>query len=1142
MFIKNKFFTLCCGWLALSIVSGCTAIPSRSAERTIKLREEINQKWTNELLSYAFEAAQGAAIADSISVSGPHGIIPAQLSDVEFWPGTNFVKSARILFIEKSLEPLATHTYKVSYGTAATPKADSDLKVSVGERQVELSTARIGARLLVGEKTYDAPALAGEVPGPLQSLRLGDGAWGGGSTPYGELKVKSYSAKLVESGPVLTRVECRYVLADDTAATFTSELAAGDSKLLWKVEVSQDRPGQGVDFQLGKVPGVTQVFVPKGWGQWAKDRTMALTPSNEPFARLAPSHSIVHVFADSPASVVLKGDAGELRIASRNSGAWVDPVKPFTYGGFESWHLTMIPKAWENWKRKQVPMTYAPDGSVGMKVSFASGRRLWSTGSGESVVGERLNEVKDMVLAWDSDPNLQHPRLFMSKAEVEAAQKSAKPAGAIQTWGGGGDVSGRATWGYLSAGSTKEAAATSKVVEQLRSQLGMLGDYDTMRYGIATAGMYDALIDTDLITPQERRMFRAQLAYLAYISADPITWSIERGMHSGNPNMSISYTLTQGIIAYAIPDHPMAKTWTDYATKWMDHWLDTEVGANGEWLIEGAHYNQVSITPLVVYAIAAKRGGGRDFINDPRLKKLMLFMAKQWTPADPQRSNMRIPPPVGRGAQGNTSGLFGVMARATAESDPAYSQVMQWMWSQQGYYLDISDYRLGGFEPLYPDRTLPAKKPEWKSELFPQLGVVFRNAVGDPAEHYLNIISHTDSQKNLDIWTPEIGTIASWFAYGKPVSTQFAFAMGYSERHDLFRGGVQLARNWGAPEDSKTPNGNYTTTTPQGFSTFPSVDYVAASYDLLHPDDKNWFPENVPAWPKIKAATKSVLNWKRQAMYMKDASALGPHYLLLRDTATGGQPTMWQSWSLTEKIGTPEQAKDSASFLKDKPGSKPVPASELPSGNRYTAVGQFGVDLEYFIASPTNTPRSTLRFGGPGGSNIVAEYQDLLHLQLPGDGSYFVAIFPRTQGQVAPAFSTLGGGKVIKVSGAFGTDYGFLSESAGKATAEGAAFEGTASAVQERKGVSTLVLSAPGKVSYKGYVLSSPVASSLRVEPKAITLNIAGEAKSNLVTLGSPRALRLAVSTPGVQLKAVGKGQYQLTVPGNVNSVQLSPA
>ena len=80
----------------------------------------------------------------------------------------------------------------------------------------------------------------------------------------------------------------------------------------------------------------------------------------------------------------------------------------------------------------------------------------------------------------------------------------------------------------------------------------------------------------------------------------------------------------------------------------------------------------------------------------------------------------------------------------------------------------------------------------------------------------------------------------------------------------------------------------------------------------------------------------------------------------------------------------------------------------------------------------------------------MPDFQDLLHLQLPGDGTYYVAIYPRPREEAAPAFTALDNGKIIKVVSLFGTDYAYLSLADDTATAEGVTFRGTAASVQQR--------------------------------------------------------------------------------------------
>lgn len=1134
--LVNRYSSL---WatICFSLIS---IVSAHAAEKTIVLKDHIGLTWTNEFVSYPMQFDKGACGVGSLAVVSGGKTIPAQLTDVELWPGTQFVKKANVAFVVDTLTPQATNNYSVRFAASGTPaKPASDLGVKPADGSVEISTAKVSVKMALGEKTFDPPASAKDVPGPLLSLRNSTGNWAGGSALYGDVTVKSWSSKLIEQGPVVATVESRYELTNGTVAVLTSKVVAGDSAVLWSVNVKGDSPDAGVDLQFGRLPGVKEAQIPKTWGQWGMNpKTLALTGSPKSFGGLSPNTSVANIWKTDPTTVRLISEGGpDIQLASRNIGAWGDPVKPLTYGGIDQFDLEMIPKAWSHWQRRRLPLTYTAEGDFSMKVSFVGGQRFWNVSNGLPVVGERLNVVKDYVLDWPAKPGLVHPHLFMSKEEVHTAWKNHTPDQAqIQQLSAIiHDVAGYSLEAYLLSNGDKEVAVKARTVQQFKGMMAMLADYDVMRYGVVQLALYDALINTDLLTPDEKKLYRSQMALFGYRMADPMMWSIERGMHSGNPNMSISYTLTLGLTACLIPDHPMAKTWSDYATAWMNKWLTDCVGPNGEWKLEGAGYSQVSLTPLIAYAVAARGAGFHDFLSDPRFRKLMMYEAKHWTPADPQRNSGRVSPAVGRGTSGNSTGLFGIVARATAKSDPELSKTMQWMWQKSNYNDSFGDWRMGGFEIIYRDRKLPAETPKWGSELFPSQGVIFRNGVGDPAENYLNILATNDSTKNLDIWTPEIGAVAHWHALGKPVAKQFAFAVGYNERHELMRNGVALARNWGAPGDSKLPFGYYTTATLNGFSALDRVDYVGATYNNTKVDDRDWFPENVPAFPKVTAATSSNLRWTRQSLFMKDDAPGGPHYLVLRDTTKGGQPTTWQFWTLSEKVGTPDQVKD-ANFLADKPGEKILPARELPAGNRYTVIGQFGIDLDYYIANPTNTPRSTLRYGGA--YNHIPEYQDVMHLQLPGDGAYFVAIFPHMAGTVAPAFNTLGDGKIIKVAGAFGTDYSFLSDIKADAKDEQVIFSGTAGAVQDRAGSVVLALSAPGSVGIRDLALTASIPVSARIEAQTAKLTLAKDGKGGDVTLKAPGAWKLAKAQKGVKVIAKG-GVFTISVPAGTQTVSL---
>ncbi|MFH1918866.1 MAG: hypothetical protein ABIP48_03120 [Planctomycetota bacterium] len=107
--------------LGVIIVAGVCR-PGTAGEHEIVLKEHVSRRWTNELLSYPFEAAEGACRVDSVTLRGPEGPEPVQLSDVEYWPATRTVKSA-MLWLVADLAPLAANVYTVGYQAA--PSTDA---------------------------------------------------------------------------------------------------------------------------------------------------------------------------------------------------------------------------------------------------------------------------------------------------------------------------------------------------------------------------------------------------------------------------------------------------------------------------------------------------------------------------------------------------------------------------------------------------------------------------------------------------------------------------------------------------------------------------------------------------------------------------------------------------------------------------------------------------------------------------------------------------------------------------------------------------------------------------------------------------------------------------------------------------------
>jgi hypothetical protein len=1221
-------------------------VHSKAGEQQIHLRDFLDQRWTRELLSYPLTVPKGACDACSVTLTGPQGAVPVQLSGITYWPGGRWVKSATFSFIT-DLAPLAEDTYTVHYGKTPATAMPTELAVTPGDHQVEITTPHFGARVLLGERTFAQPVSADQVPGPVCGMRMADGTWFGGSALYGPGKVTRYHAVLTDSGPVFARAVVTYTYEDGNTLEMRLQCAAGDNSLRVETRVARSQPNDGINLILSRgLPPFRFQVQDEGYKdracfdqskgnthlEWAEIPLSAYTapkdrkiwpyltkPGSELITTLTPWEDSFGSFTQARIRLKLEGTTREVQLRSLNPGAWVEP-RPIEE--IFSPHLDPDPAKglWAKWEDKLMPLWREPNGDIVLQVNAVQGARIWTISDCLSMPGVaalmefvkyvpestfppatrptiayRLNDVKDYILTWKGDVGT-HPHMFLSKPELDAtwARGDADPVLLKELLATGRAPSPEsiaytpnfpytaALGAYLLSGGSPEVAAQTQLLARLRQALR----YDLYGYQFGVAGvpapiLYDALIDSPVVPAAEKTILRSRMAYYAYRLTDPAVWSAERGYCSGNQNMTVTWEISRGLTACAIPEHPMARQWYRKSEQMMEYFLDHMVGPAGEWPEAMGDHGRQSLDMLLAFAVASTNSGLHDYVNDPRMKRLVLWWAKMETPRDPRarggvdrgvRPNLRYMPAMGRDRMGGPGATCGVMARQTRTTDPDYSAILQWAWQEEGASKRI--VHLGGFSYLACDSLLPAKQPAWTSEVFPYTGAMLRHGLGTPNEHQVLLYS---GDHFAAFYPGHIGSFPNIFAYGVPVAGTFPGP--YEGQDELLQCHVALAHGVGTVQERTAvagyhgcaananmwewPNGQTARFGEHGglanvssFSSLSRQDYAAVDVALHYPRSMrlNWMTD-LPAWPPVPTAGKPPVDWRRQVLFLKDDDPANAAYLLIRDTVKGGQPTMWQMWTVSEKIGTPEEVKNLEAFLADKPGHTTVPAHAL-KGDRFTAIGQLGVDVDYYIAAPTDTPRSTLRYGNDQAFQSLIklqqpEYQDLLHLQMPGDGAYFVAFFPRKRAVPAPAFTTLGKGLIIKTTGDFGTDYGFLSALEATASGEGAHFTGTAGSVQDRKGGLVLSLGAKGTVQYREISLAADFPCSLGAKAKALTIELpatlqppaftmASPFPGGTVTVNAPGTWRLAKPLPGVKFVKTEKG-WSLTVPPGIHTVELTP-
>lgn len=1113
--------------IALLAVAGAMEA-ARAGEHTFTLTEQIGQTWRDQVVGFPFVAPRGACPEQSLAVSNQAGNVPFQLSEVTYWPGTRSVKSAR-LWVLTDLDPLTQRTFTARYTVVAHNdiRLQTDLVVQRNDAYTEFRTERFGVRVLAGERTYATPVPPEQAPGPVQGMRLSDGTWMGGSRMFGKTKISGYSAVVDGAGPIFGQATVRYRYEDGNELAITIRLAARGEETRWTAVSREQRPDDGWMLDVStNTPPMTyrfqrkrgterRFFQGKGLktGDWI-DVPVTEFADGELLNNLVPYAEYWNEMTTHLLRLRL-GTNGkhELHIQRWDAGNWVAPQALGTLG------------SWEYWTAKAVPVL-RENGQVVMKINNAAGlrrwrigesappdetlyRSTWMAGGGGLVLTEipDLDQVKDYVLDWPGEDDAQHPRLYMSHDAYQQAIAKNPALGKVDADG-------------------------------LINQLKTYGEFDKLRQTISLISRYDMAINSDAVPAAQRKLLRAQMAYLAYLATDPSSWSIERGYRTYNFNMSSMFGLMPGMFAALFPTHPLAKEWAQQSNARMKLWLEQMVGPAGEFP-ESLHYSQVTMAMFVTYALAAKQAGTGDFLDSPKapLLRFGLYLAKQYMPPDPLYKKVSVSPPLGRG-EGGPFALTGLLARATAETLPDYSRQLQWAWSQTGYSTMVPDDRLGGQERLVLNRDLPMTVPDWQADWFPRTGIVLRHGIGSGQSHYLNMITNTSA--NSDIWAPEYGNIDRWYAWDIPIGG--AFREGYNNRHELLKNGIVPARSY-QPGQSMAPFGHHGKAALVSLASLPRQAYVLLDSFIQGADARDWKPETLPAWPPVaKAAENKTFTWLRQAVWVKGADPAEPCYLVLRDTVGGGQPTMWQYWTLSEKLGTTDEAAKRAAFLADKPGDAVAPFRAL-TGDRFTAVGANGIDLDYYVASPSDTPRYTLRWGGSGfiyQIGRVFEWQDLLHLQLPGDGHYFVALVPRRTGEQPPRFTTLGDGSIIKVDSAAGRDYVFIHDKHVAATADKASFDGTAGSVQDRPSGLALSLGAAGSVRYGDYgITTEDCAAGIAIHAQQAWATIQANKTARAIILTLPGDWKLAAQTAGVMFTRQPDGAWQLILPPKVETVEL---
>ena len=1014
------------GAAAIVASPGCQRLaPTPRTPDTYTLQDFLNRNWQNELVTFPLSTFAAGQAEAKKALAAPAGkTVPYQIVEGSAAGGK------RIAFMV-DLPAFATASYQF---TNLPPSQATDLAVEETADTIRLLNGKTGIAIAKVLKSGQ---------GPIQGVRLQSGQWTGASSLSSNLVPTAYSVRVTARGPVFSEAVARTSFGSNQTWEVRFRLQAREPVVLIEETMGLQAGEGSFAVTLDTTFKPDTLLSRWGKGTLGKNGTYPIEPGLV-YTMEAWVHWSERERQGNCCGLYAKDGSDLLVLAAGLAGEWVDPDMPADRRAPTRLNLTRDPS--------------------GLNLTFPlrNGRRMWMLGALDknpsvAFVADSKNEfksppyyqllikhghfpldpIKDYVLRWKHD-SANHPRLMLSKTDAERFRASVTNAAAysnqipryihdpngINQGTMEGPITAYLATGDPALGKYLADAACAMVQNSLEIFFGQ----DTVPYGAAphhhqvigsSVLLADAVMSSDALTPQQRERLLAQVAFIGYAINRPDFWSPIRG-YAANPNMTTSVYGYRTTIACFIPTHPLAKEWIKEGFAELKDQLDNWSDANGGWL-EAPHYAMVSYDQiLAVLRMTGNSGLSNDLYQDPKVRTIADWFGKISTPPDSRLKGSQHLPPVGNTYMCEPTGEFGILAFLFRDKDPAFASRMQWLYRQHGSFpqpgIGGGYPGFAGWRGLLTDPAIAARAPAWKSELFPETGVILRNAYPSDRETQLYMIAgrhHAHYDQDSGSFT--------LYGKGRILAEDFGYyGCAPADDHSLVESPIAA---------------NAATMAIRDFAPADAFDYVAG----------------------VNAG------WTRQIAFVKDPDPLAPNYFVVHDHMAVPAPFTWRLWLTTAKVTTApmtatSEGKEDADLdvfftqpqgleLKTEDKARTSGCGIRPDGN----MGPYTSTQTGIIATPSQRARDV-----------------------------FTVLYPRLKTEARPEITALAGGRGVKVQAGGRTDYVFLSETPLQFKEGDVSFEGMAGCVQQRAGQPpTLVLGVKGQITAGGRTVTSDTPTKL---------------------------------------------------------------
>ncbi len=936
---SNKHFTFIC--LLLSFFTFCiSAIAGNSPKQldTLKISEPLGFSWEDELIKHEIHFKKGQVLRPFIvavdSASKQSSTLPSQVTDVSRYSDGTI--SSLTVWLMLSIAPNEERT--INFYMAEDEDRTSGVEIKEEENTLLLSTTtpqKIGIRIPRGEKTYDIPKAASEIPAPIQGFLLPSGAVTSPGVLDIPFDVLSWKSEVVNHGPLFTDVQITYnfnvgywncnlrviknsgmIVLDEELNTGRTDIDAKVFNRFHRIPLSGRKfAPQNIFFGGRNRDEIFSNVVKDGYDKELLERANLrfnwFSCAEQGYSLDKSPQGLHYVLNGYPAhqnrmgmilrAVSKNGDA--IGFAGLSTEKWRNPLTIRFSKGEDGTLSALFPL-------QRYPQDWIIDGFGDESPNYTG-----------IVIGAPDAFVKRSIGIMISEEKGEE-KTKLQTLFTQARKHSVFAYDSIRRW--------NYEWNYPD--TSKATAETvgpeaQKALDFFTTRIELYRRYGVMAvYSMALhfdfaknhyKFLKEAADKPEAFTPEAYARFQRFLTFNAAYMNSESSFPYGMGFHLNNPNMTVMDSEARFLSSLLVREHPEYENWGKQTVYLLQKFFERFSRPSGA-AYENPHYILGATLGFVAPINEMMMANGLDDVFDTERFRKMIRFSLDWVgPPDPRFFGVRTVLPLGNTSyQSIPKDMSEPLIRYFKDSYPDLAGKLQWT-ANQTY---PEDKKTTIVEDIVPDL---------KSVFYEGDGVSFRHGFGTPYETLLRFRAG-DCDGHYEWESDQMSY--TLYAKGQPIN--LTFANGYFPMfcRPWLRNRVSFDMKFELSERNETK------VMAVAFS--PEADYLCARRDVdqlgtltEYPsldEKRKWNKEENDGWVAMRANPEDIplVSWYRQIMFLKDADPKGPNYFVIADNF-GGTPTVPTDinfWFLANSM--------------------------TQSGNLFHYDGQLDADMDVFVHTP----------------------------------------------------------------------------------------------------------------------------------------------------------------------------------------------